>query len=383
MAEAPLVCSVEEQFSQLAAVGGALCRRLMAVERLLAELRPPAAMPDAAVSVAASKPPWLNPEELLATGARVDLRRLRTQCVLSYDTSEHRFREAIVRCLGLGGGQDDNADAAGAGAGTGTSTSTDNEIDCEEVLSSLPPAPPSQICQERSNRGGSRGPGTIWIQRWCAAPTPTHTSTPTHTPTAIPTHTHTPPNSRTSTRTRTRTCTCARTHFTPTAPAYPRVWLCSGSHIILRRLLGDIHKHTRRCRGLAHRRGIVYLSHLRLSRPEQSAKEFDAVLLGFLRSVVLPDINDPRGIVYQRQPTFRCHVVSSLLVIWCPLSFAGARWRQRRRRRRRRRTAGGGVTLLAWDSLHTFIVSPEMLHGTFLFRGAQGWRRRANRAGAH
>ena len=41
--------------------------------------------------------------------------------------------------------------------------------------------------------------------------------------------------------------------------------------------------------------------------PIQVAK-FDAAYRGLVRSVIAPHVNDPRGVLYQREPTFRCHV---------------------------------------------------------------------------
>ena len=42
--------------------------------------------------------------------------------------------------------------------------------------------------------------------------------------------------------------------------------------------------------------------------PAKTGKDFDDAYIDFVRSVVLPHINDPQGIVFQRRPTFRCHV---------------------------------------------------------------------------
>ena len=37
-------------------------------------------------------------------------------------------------------------------------------------------------------------------------------------------------------------------------------------------------------------------------------EQFETIYHSFLRAVVLPDIGDPKGILFQRTPTFRCHV---------------------------------------------------------------------------
>ena len=37
-------------------------------------------------------------------------------------------------------------------------------------------------------------------------------------------------------------------------------------------------------------------------------RAFDVVYLRFLREIVLPNINDPNGILFQTRPTFRCHI---------------------------------------------------------------------------
>lgn len=42
--------------------------------------------------------------------------------------------------------------------------------------------------------------------------------------------------------------------------------------------------------------------------PSRRGAAFDALYLDFLREVVVPLVGDPRGIVFQRKPTFRCHV---------------------------------------------------------------------------
>lgn len=42
--------------------------------------------------------------------------------------------------------------------------------------------------------------------------------------------------------------------------------------------------------------------------PSKRGGEFKKVYLDYLREVVLPHIGDPRGIVFQRDPTFRCHL---------------------------------------------------------------------------
>ena len=36
--------------------------------------------------------------------------------------------------------------------------------------------------------------------------------------------------------------------------------------------------------------------------------DFDAAYVRFLRDVILPHVGDPRGLLFQRRPTFRCHV---------------------------------------------------------------------------
>jgi len=43
-------------------------------------------------------------------------------------------------------------------------------------------------------------------------------------------------------------------------------------------------------------------------RSEASKRGFERAYLQLLQDVVLPHIGDPRGICYQRDPTFRCHV---------------------------------------------------------------------------
>lgn len=40
----------------------------------------------------------------------------------------------------------------------------------------------------------------------------------------------------------------------------------------------------------------------------EAATQFDRSLLDFVREVVLPNIGDPKGILFQRRPTFRCHI---------------------------------------------------------------------------
>lgn len=45
-----------------------------------------------------------------------------------------------------------------------------------------------------------------------------------------------------------------------------------------------------------------------LHKPPQAEAHFNAVYLRFLREVVLPHIGDPQGMLFQRGPTFRCHV---------------------------------------------------------------------------
>jgi hypothetical protein len=44
------------------------------------------------------------------------------------------------------------------------------------------------------------------------------------------------------------------------------------------------------------------------ARSDAAKAAFDAVFLQFVRDVVLPDVGDPKGILFQRAPTFRCHV---------------------------------------------------------------------------
>ena len=46
---------------------------------------------------------------------------------------------------------------------------------------------------------------------------------------------------------------------------------------------------------------------VKVKDPPAFAK-FDAAYLDFIRNVVLPDIDDPKGVCFQRLPTFRCHV---------------------------------------------------------------------------
>ena len=133
-------------------------------------------------------------EENRARSLGVDLARLREPAVLSYDTAHHPFHEHITACLGL------DCDAPAA----------------QQTLETLHAIAEDEVGTRR-NRGGDRGPSTVWIQRW-----------------------------------------------------------------------------------------------LRVVAPRRRAHDaFNAAYLEFLRAVVVPHIGDPRGILFQRRPTFRCHVAHS------------------------------------------------------------------------
>jgi hypothetical protein len=52
----------------------------------------------------------------------------------------------------------------------------------------------------------------------------------------------------------------------------------------------------------------IKMWHTGTRAPARTGAAFDRAYIDFVRDVVLPHVGDPLGIVFQRRPTFRCHV---------------------------------------------------------------------------
>jgi hypothetical protein len=144
--------------------------------------------------------PSLDAPELLDDATAANLRRLRSQANIRYDTARHPLRPAVLQCLDLPVGDSEALDEARLATLRGSGN---------EPLS-------------HRERVGYRGPGTVWINRW---------------------------------------------HFAGHDP------------------------NSAEAQAKAQRTSL-----------------FNEVYWSFLREVVLQDIGDPSGILFQRDPTFRCHV---------------------------------------------------------------------------
>lgn len=63
--------------------------------------------------------------------------------------------------------------------------------------------------------------------------------------------------------------------------------------------------------GSGHRGPSTCIIQRWLHKSPRHRAEFDAVYMRFLREVVLKEVGDPEGLLFQRVPTFRCHVAGS------------------------------------------------------------------------